>query len=76
MDSQKSQILSYRPCGWYYRQAIRKAETKKELQNLAMILLDELEDHRKAFREMGVWPPVKHDPVEATAPLLRQNHRK
>lgn len=74
MDSQKTQILSYRPCGWYYRQAIRRAQTTHDLRNLALILLDELEDHRTAFREMGVWPPVKHDPIAITAPFLRRTH--
>lgn len=53
--------------------AIRKAEeidSIEDMRNIALTLLDELELHRETIREMGCWPPVKHDPQEFTAPLL------
>lgn len=69
----ESKILSCKPCGWYYRNAIRTAErigSLPDLRNLALILLDELEVHRKAFRHLGYRPPSKYDPIKVTAPLL------
>ena len=72
----ENQNPTYKPCGWYYRTAIRRATNLDELRNLALTLLDELEDHRLAFREIGVWPPVKNDPGEVTAPLLNPEGRE
>jgi len=62
-------VRQHQPIGWYYRKAIRNAATKSDLRALALILLDELEDHRKAFREFGYGPPLKHDPIVAIGGL-------
>ena len=62
---------TFQPCGYYYRTAIREAKTLADLRTIALILLDELEEHRAEFRRLGMWPPVKHDPQEVTGPFFR-----
>jgi hypothetical protein len=61
---------NYRPSGYFWRKAIREAQTQEQLREIALVLLDELEDHRAAFRELGMWPPRKHDAEEVTRQIL------
>ncbi|HLS27907.1 MAG TPA: hypothetical protein VK041_04605 [Opitutales bacterium] len=56
-------------CSFYYRRAIAVANPD-QMRELALTLLDELEDHRKVFREYGISPPLRHDPEEICALIL------
>lgn len=50
---------SYQPSAFFFRQAIRRAKTKAELTNLALLLCLELENHKAFIREEGLIPPKK-----------------
>lgn len=58
-------------CSFHYRQAIVDA-SPEQMRELALTLLDELEDHRQVFREYGISPPLRHDPKETCAIILRR----
>ena len=59
---------SYRPSAWYWRKDIREARTKAEVQAMALALVDELEAHKAAIRELGFIPPkTRLSPSEAAA---------
>lgn len=58
-------------CSFFYRRAIAVANPS-QLRELALTLLDELEDHRRVFREYGISPPLRHYPEETCALILRQ----
>ncbi|MEX2382103.1 MAG: hypothetical protein WD490_06955 [Opitutales bacterium] len=59
-------------CSFFYRRAIAVADAL-QLEELALTLLDELEDHRQVFREYGISPPLRHNPEETCALILRQH---
>lgn len=50
---------SYKPSAYYWRKTIRAATTKKQLREIALSLVEELEEHKAAFRENGLIPPKK-----------------
>lgn len=52
-----SNIISYCPAAFYYRQEIEAARTKKELHGIARKLVLELERHKEWIREQGLIPP-------------------
>ncbi len=56
-------------CSFFYRRAIARA-TNIQLREIALTLLDELEDHRKVFREYGISPPLRHHPETTCALIL------
>lgn len=59
-------------CSFHYRRAIAFADPA-QLRELALTLLEELEDHRAVFRDHGISPPLKYDPAKACALILRGN---
>lgn len=67
---------SYKPSAYYWRKTIRAATTKKQLCEIAMALVEELEDHKAALRENGIIPPKRRvcsaeaDAKPSIAPLV------
>lgn len=66
----EKELLSFRPGAWYYRQAVRELKDPDALKELAEILIEELEEHRRFIRAAGQWPPVKYDPAAVARDLL------
>lgn len=50
---------SYKPSAFYWRKTIRAATTKKQLREIALALVEELEDHKAEFRRNGLMPPKR-----------------
>ena len=50
---------SYKPSAYYWRNTIRAATSKKQLREIAMALVEELEEHKAEFRRHGIVPPKK-----------------
>jgi hypothetical protein len=52
--------MSYKPSAFYYRKAIREANTLKEAQDAGCLVVLELEQLKEWVRERGLIPPKMH----------------
>jgi hypothetical protein len=71
-DKAKKEALakpsSYRPSAFYWRQDIRAARDLKTVKGYALALVEELEAHKQAIRDLGLMPPkTRLAPSEAKA---------
>jgi hypothetical protein len=55
--SQNPEMPSYRPSSFYYRDAIRRAQSLEECQTLALQAVKEIEHLKEWARELGLVPP-------------------
>lgn len=53
----EAEILSYKPGAFYFRKAIRSAETVEAIRAEALVLVAENEKLREFIRSLGVIPP-------------------
>lgn len=54
----ENEHLNYRPSGFYYRRAVRRAQSKEEAQAIALSVITEHERLKAWVREeLGVIPP-------------------
>ena len=69
----------YKPCGFYFRKALREARTKAEAVRLGLHAVRELENMKKQLREAGIEPvrrfvlstePVAPTPTASPFPVL------
>ena len=52
----ESDHASYRPSAFYFRRALREANSKQEAVRIGMILVAELENLKASIRERGIIP--------------------
>lgn len=62
MQSTSDEFLSVLPAGYFWRKALRKAETKEALYQLAHMILEEQEHLEFFVRTHGLIPPRLHQP--------------
>lgn len=71
MDRKRPQLFSYKPSSKRNREEILNAETKEDVQVVALALEMQLQTHRRIFRELGFWAPHVIEITELY-PLARQ----
>jgi len=61
-DSPNDNMLSVKPAGWYWRKALREAQTKEETEELVEKLIEELEFLKEVCRDNSIIPPRRFQP--------------
>ena len=71
-ESPNDNLLSVKPAGWYWRKAIREAETIHEVRQIGYQLAEEVEYLKDVCRDHGIIPPRRYQPHQIVPDDPRQ----